>query len=1252
MPRNCNCSAGACGPQADGVTRREFIQLVGIGAAGVMVASAADAAKLLSPTQLDELAKWKQALHQPAAPRRYRSDVHKDARMHLGGIGTGNFELGADGQFTTWQLFNTLRDGFVPMLFAVKAGKTAKILQTTGGPGLPNIKSAEMTGEYPLATLRFEDPEIPVHIQMTAFTPFTPLDSKLSSMPASAFVFRIHNPTGENQTVSLAAMVQNPVGYDAMGVPISFNSVGFNSVPPYWRSEHPNFGGNINEVRTEGNTALLTMRANAGREPALDKSLNIITNLNVGALNSPPKDRPANMTITGLDQIFTIMQASDASKPRPRNVIWLEEPASDLHETQLRAVRDAVKEGATLVFSGQQMPLLVEHAQATKGKAVEQANLRSDVVFEDFEHGYGNWKVEGKAFGTAPSTGTLPFQQQVSGFLGKGLVNSFVGGDDPMGKMTSKEFKIDRNYIKFLVGGGSQASTQIRLLMDGQIVRATAGKENERLLPAMWDVRDLKGKTAHIEIVDQQTGGWGHINVDQIEFSDLPSNVATLKMLEELLPIRYTNVFQTQTGIEFQNAKLNADSKQTVSSKGMLYYSRKVGGGSVVVATASLLNPETAELTGARQKAYEGLVELAGGHYTSPNGVPATAPGFGTLALATTGPNPTAMPSFTDWKAVWETFSQGGFSPAAAATTNASPAGHTHNGALASTMEVGPGKTVEIPFFLAWHYPNKFNQNGVWMGNHYCTLWPNAQAAALDISHNFGSVRDKAERFRSAFYDSTLPYWFLDCLTSQMSIIRHVGVVFRIANGDTYGWEGSNGCCPPTCTHVWGYEQTLARVFPDLERDMRRIDLKHQQRKDGGINNRTEVPSPPRPTGETPFVDGHASCVLKAYREALNHPDDAWLRANWAEIKKAVDYLIGRDPGSKNGYPEGILSDDQWNTYDEAIHGVNTFIGSYYLAALRAGEEMARRMGDQTTGNHYRTIFERGREKLDQMCWNGEYYHQNLPDYLKMGGEYGPGCLSDQMIGQWWAHQLGLGYVLPQERVRTALKSVFKYNWLPDHTNWKHNWRKFAGGKDKGLLICSWPKGGRPEHPILYCDEVWTGVEYQVASHMIYEGMMDEALAIIKGVRDRYDGVPRDPMPRNPWNEIECGGHYARAMSSWSLLLAISGFEYNGIDGALRFTPRHTPDNFKSFFTGPEGWGNVKQTRTARTQKNEIKVVDGQFTVSSLHLAPQMAAKRVRISVGGRTIPATLKTAMEGVHVSLEAPVTLKQGETLTVSLA
>ena len=162
--------------------------------------------------------------------------------------------------------------------------------------------------------------------------------------------------------------------------------------------------------------------------------------------------------------------------------------------------------------------------------------------------------------------------------------------------------------------------------------------------------------------------------------------------------------------------------------------------------------------------------------------------------------------------------------------------------------------------------------------------------------------------------------------------------------------------------------------------------------------------------------------------------------------------------------------------------------------------------------------------------------------------------------------------------------------------------RAFAGAKDKGLIVCTWPKGGRPANVMLYADEVWTGIEYQVASHMIYEGLLEEGLCVARGARDRYDGVPRPPIQRNPWSEIECGGHYARAMSSWSLLLALSGYQYDSPRHALRFTPGYRPDDFKCFFCASEGWGSLTQRSDGKVQRIEITVKSGKLPVKTLEL--------------------------------------------------
>lgn len=160
------------------------------------------------------------------------------------------------------------------------------------------------------------------------------------------------------------------------------------------------------------------------------------------------------------------------------------------------------------------------------GTVMEQGPPPAGTVLADFEGGtYGGWTTTGDAFGTAPATGTLPHQQEVSGFLGSGLVNSFLNGDSTTGTLTSPEFTIDKGYVNFLVGGGKHPAgsgnpTAVELVVDGQVVRSATGQDGEALNWASWDVKDLAGKKAQIKIVDDNSGGWGHIGVDHIVLSD------------------------------------------------------------------------------------------------------------------------------------------------------------------------------------------------------------------------------------------------------------------------------------------------------------------------------------------------------------------------------------------------------------------------------------------------------------------------------------------------------------------------------------------------------------------------------------------------------------------------------------------------------------------------------------------------------------------------------------------------------------
>ena len=314
--------------------------------------------------------------------------------------------------------------------------------------------------------------------------------------------------------------------------------------------------------------------------------------------------------------------------------------------------------------------------------------------------------------------------------------------------------------------------------------------------------------------------------------------------------------------------------------------------------------------------------------------------------------------------------------------------------------------------------------------------------------------------FRDAMFDTTLPQHLVDAAAANISIIR--GPTCFWTKDDTfYGYEGcgwgGGGCCPMNCNHVWNYEQTLAKVWPGLERKRRVTELDYNQRRDGGIHHRVGVPLKDPNNGQIAVADGQCGAVLKAYREHLQSADGKFLAEHWGKIKKAMNYAIAEWDSNR----DGVMDKPQFNTYDAVIYGENTFISSLYLAALRAAEEMAKLSKDDAAAKKYRELFEKGSKKIAETLFDGEHYIQKA-DNLDVG--YGKGCLADQVVGQWSADFRTSATFCPTNRCKAALKAIFKHNmlWTQEGFQGTQRFREFADGKDKGLLICSWPKGGRP----------------------------------------------------------------------------------------------------------------------------------------------------------------------------------------------
>jgi len=496
---------------------------------------------------------------------------------------------------------------------------------------------------------------------------------------------------------------------------------------------------------------------------------------------------------------------------------------------------------------------------------------------------------------------------------------------------------------------------------------------------------------------------------------------------------------------------------------------------------------------------------------------------------------------------------------------------------LCVKKEIAPGEEAEFEFIISWYKPNRvrswFLSEDEVCGKHegrvvrnYYAKFGNALASAAYLIENLPRLEDESRRFTDALMGSTLPEYVLDAVAANITVIRSP-TCFRVEDGTFFAWEGcfdNAGSCDGNCTHVWNYTQTMAFLFPELERSMRRTEFLYETSEDGHMNFRARTYLQDEAHNMKAATDGQLGTVIRLYRDWKLCGDDAFLKELWPNAKRALEYAFTHwDTDS-----DGLMDGEQHNTYDIEFYGVSSMLNSIYFAALRAGEEISRYLGDGASAEKYAGLHKNGAAKLDELTFNGEYYEQKIDDVNEYKYQYGKGCLADQLLGQQQAHVCGLGHLMDAGHIKSAVKSIFKYNFLEDFSDFTNVQRMYALNGNSGLLLCSWPKGDRPQIPFVYSDEVWTGIEYQVASHLIYEGCVDEGLKIVEACRARQNGIER-----SPWNEVECGHHYARSLASYGVLLALTGFHCDAVNKVLTFKPAMNRGNFRAFFCCADGWG-------------------------------------------------------------------------------
>jgi non-lysosomal glucosylceramidase len=542
-------------------------------------------------------------------------------------------------------------------------------------------------------------------------------------------------------------------------------------------------------------------------------------------------------------------------------------------------------------------------------------------------------------------------------------------------------------------------------------------------------------------------------------------------------------------------------------------------------------------------------------------------------------------------------------------------------GSLAISRTIEPGGSHTFEFQISWNFPNRVRS---WSRRMYdtdvrgtpgqdegladgeypvvrkrCARYADAWAVARYTAENLERLEGGSRDFHRAMFGSTLPSYVVDAVTATITVIRSNTCIW-LEDGRFLAWEGcfdEEGCCEGSCTHVWNYAQSLAFLFPELERAMRRNEYLVETDPDGKMNFRSYRPWGMGGHDHVPAADGQLGTLVRLYREWRLSGDDGFLAEVWPAAQKTLDFAFDRWDG--NG--DAVLDRDQFNTYDISFHGPNSMVNSIFFAALRAGEELARHVGDDASAERYRKAFEQGSAGMDALLWGGSYYVQEIDDVDSHRYQYGRGCLADQVFGQTLAHVAGLGHVLPREHVAAAVRAVFDNNFLLTAARHHNTQRTYLLNDEAGLLLCTWPDGGRPKLPFPYSDEVWTGIEYQVAPHLIYEGYVEEGLTLTRAVRERHDGVRR-----NPRNEVECGHHYARSLASYGVLVALSGFECDLPAGRISFAPRIFADDFHCFFAAGTAWG-IYHRRVAPegTVEEDVEVLYG--TLHGIELQPAAA---------------------------------------------
>ena len=1251
MNPQSDCSNHDCGCNPS-LARRDFLKLIGVSGAGALAgggyfmsgesAVAADFAYSLIPANKNLDPAWVASLFARGVPTVYTgSATLAHVGMPVGGICCGQLYLAGDGRLWYWDIFNSPNSSMVgggggphyatPLTSALTAVSQGFALQVGTGAAAKYFKldstgfaNVTFQGQYPVGTVNYTDPACPVAVKLDAFSPFIPLNADDSGIPATVMEFTLTNTSAAPVTVEIAGWLQNMVCGFTTGVdgilnnhaafatghtrmdatvtpgtataPIVYDDFERTTYAP-WVAAGTAFGSGPVDTTNYPSSSYQTLAGFHGRyvvnsHASAPGSSIAARDGATGTLTSPTftlNYNQINFLLSGGNHpgqtCFNLCRASDNS------VLITSTGANSNTYTQ--------QTWDVSAWVGQQVYFqVVDNYTGGWGNIgvdyITFANVQADIVFDDFERTtYAPWVAAGTAFGSGPvDTTNYPssIYQTLSGYHGRYVINSHASAP-PQTPSTAATQSADNTTRDSATGTLTSPTFTI----------------SRNFINFLICGGNHAGQTCMNLIV----GG-------QVVLTATGSNTSTYTQASwDVRPwagqTAYLQIVDNYTG-GWGNIGIDYIVFSDTPPGGWMQVSNAADYGSM---SLSLLNPQPGD-----QVSLNAPVDTLAHLFT--------ALAANSTADATQVLNQQSTPLM---------------------------------GALGRTLTLAPGASATIPFVISWFFPSTLNNNATFnssgwtsiqnittLQKYYATRFANAGAVAAYVATNYTSLAAQTRLWRDTWYNSTLPYWFLDRTFANTSTLA-TSTSNRFSSGRFWGWEGTY-CCAGTCTHVWQYAQAMARIFPAIESDTR-------QRVDYGIgfNATTGLIGYRAENGMSSAVDGQAGTILRTYREHQMSANSTFLTTNWVNVKKAMQYLLTNFDSNSDGILEGAQS----NTLDAAWYGKISWLSGLYVAACYACQQMALEMGDTTFAAQLGTIAQSGANYIkNNLFYNSSYFIQ-LPDSTSdtknIGALYG--CEIDQVLGQSWAFQVGLGQILDTAKTATALAHLWTYNFAPDAGGFRTNplnpisgGRVYAQSGESGLVMSTFPD---PAHPSPssgvvagYFNECMSGFEHEVASHMIWAGMLQDGLAITRAIHDRYSATKR-----NPYNEIECSDHYARAMASYGIFIAMCGFEYHGPKGYIAFSPKLTPQNFQAAFTSAAGWGSFNQQRTNVSQTHTITLLQGQLTLNTLafDLAPGGQSTGLLVTLNGATVSASMSQSGARVTVTLGGSTTIPTGQSLVVQI-